>query len=203
MTPTAIGVALVVAGFLSGSIPFGLLLARAVLGVDVRTVGSGNIGATNVARAGGRKMGVVVLVLDVAKAVVPMLVARALLAGAPHAQAWVAAAGTAAFLGHVFTPWLGFHGGKGVACGLGVFLVLSPWAALAGVVAFGALYGATRISSLGSLAGTVACVAGTFVAYGVASAVPWLGVAIAAVIFVRHRENIGRLLRGEEKKMKV
>ena len=203
MSPTALGAALVAAGFLSGSIPFGLLLARAFLGVDVRTVGSGNIGATNVARAGGRTMGVVVLVLDVAKAIAPMLVARALLAGTPHAQAWVAAAGTAAFLGHVFTPWLGFHGGKGVACGLGVFLVLSPWAALAGLAGFAVLYGVTRMSSLGSLGGTAACVVATFVAYGPSSAVPWLGVAIGAVIFARHRENIRRLLRGEERTMKV
>jgi acyl phosphate:glycerol-3-phosphate acyltransferase len=191
----------VVGGFLAGSIPFGLVLARALLGVDVRTVGSGNIGATNVARAGGKKLGVVVLLLDAAKAVVPMLVARALLGDGPQGDAWVVATGAAAFLGHVYTPWLGFQGGKGVATGLGVFAVLAPWAAIAGVVAYALVYAATRISSLGSLTGTVACTAGTFVAYGARSPVPWVGLILAAVIIARHRENLQRLLRGAEKKV--
>ena len=155
MTPTTLGVLLVLAGFACGSIPFGLLLTRLVVGVDVRQVGSGNIGATNAARAGGMRLGVPVLLLDVAKAVAPMLVTRALLAGAPDAPRWVALVGVAAFLGHLYTPWLGFRGGKGVAAGLGVFLVLSPWAAA----------------------------------------------VLAAFILVRHRANIARLLRGEEKKV--
>jgi acyl phosphate:glycerol-3-phosphate acyltransferase len=197
----ALGLALVVGGFLAGSIPFGLVLARALLGVDVRTVGSGNIGATNVARAGGKKLGVVVLLLDAAKAVVPMLVARALLGAGPHGDAWVVATGAAAFLGHVYTPWLGFQGGKGVATGLGVFAVLAPWAAIGGVVAYALVYAATRISSLGSLTGTLVCTAGTFVAYGARSAVPWVGLLLAAVIIARHRENLQRLLQGAEKKV--
>jgi acyl phosphate:glycerol-3-phosphate acyltransferase len=197
----ALGLALVVGGFLAGSIPFGLVLARVLLGVDVRTVGSGNIGATNVARAGGKKLGVVVLLLDAAKAVVPMLVARALLGDGPHGDAWVVATGAAAFLGHVYTPWLGFQGGKGVATGLGVFAVLAPWAAIAGVVAYALVYAATRISSLGSLTGTVVCTAGTFVAYGARSPVPWVGLILAAVIIARHRENLQRLLQGAEKKV--
>jgi acyl phosphate:glycerol-3-phosphate acyltransferase len=198
---TVLGLALVVGGFLAGSIPFGLVLARALLGVDVRTVGSGNIGATNVARAGGKKLGVVVLLLDAAKAVVPMLVARALLGDAPHGDTWVVATGAAAFLGHVYTPWLRFQGGKGVAMGLGVFAVLSPWAALAGVVAYGLVYAATRISSLGSLTGTLVCVAGTFVVYGARSPVPWTGLVLGAVIIARHRENLRRLVQGQEKKV--
>ncbi|HYG66562.1 MAG TPA: glycerol-3-phosphate 1-O-acyltransferase PlsY [Anaeromyxobacteraceae bacterium] len=188
-------------GFLAGSIPFGLLLARGLLGVDVRTVGSGNIGATNVARAGGKKLGVVVLLLDAAKGAVPMLVARAILGDAPNAEAWVVATGAAAFLGHVFTPWLRFHGGKGVATGLGVFAVLAPWAAVAGVAAFGIAYAATRISSIGSLSGTLVCVAGTFVANGARSPVSWAGVLLGAVIALRHRDNVRRLVRGEEKKV--
>jgi len=203
VNPAALHGALVVAGFLAGSIPFGYLLGRIVLGVDVRKVGSGNIGATNVARAGGRKMGVVVLLLDVAKAVAPMLAARALLAGDPGADRWVPLVGLAAFLGHLFTPWLGFRGGKGVATGLGVFLVLSPWAALAGAAGFGIAYGATRISSLGSLVGTAACVAVTFARAGPSAPAAWAAAVIAALILVRHRSNIGRLVRGEEKKMKV
>lgn len=197
----ALGLALVVGGFLAGSIPFGLVLARRLLGVDVRTVGSGNIGATNVARAGGKKLGIAVLLLDAGKAVVPMLVARALLGDAPHAEAWTVATGVAAFLGHVFTPWLRFQGGKGVATGLGVFAVLSPWSAVAGFVAFVLAYAATRVSSVGSLAGTYVCTAGTFIAYGARSPVSWAGVLLALVITLRHRENLQRLAAGEEKKI--
>jgi glycerol-3-phosphate acyltransferase PlsY len=197
----ALGLTLVVGGFLAGSIPFGLVLAHLFLGVDVRTVGSGNIGATNVARAGGKKLGIAVLLLDAAKAAVPMLVARALLGDAPHAETWTVATGAAAFLGHVFTPWLRFQGGKGVATGLGVFAVLSPWSALAGIVAWGLAYAATRISSVGSLTGTLVCTAGTFVAYGARSPVPWAGVILAAVITLRHRDNLRRLVAGEEKKV--
>jgi len=203
LSATAEGLALVAAGFLSGSIPFGYLLGRLFLGVDVRKVGSGNIGATNVARAGGMKMGMVVLLLDVAKAVAPMLAARALLAGDPRADLWVPLVGVAAFLGHLFSPWLGFHGGKGVATGLGVFLVLSPWAALAALAGYAVAYGATRMSSLGSLVGTAACAAVTFVRAGPSHPAAWAAAVIAALIFVRHRSNIQRMIRGEERKMKV
>jgi glycerol-3-phosphate acyltransferase PlsY len=199
----AVAVGLVVIGFLSGSIPFGFVLAKLFLGVDVRTVGSGNIGATNVARAGGKKMGIAVLVLDVAKAVVPMLAARAWFSGGAGAETWVALVGLAAFLGHVFTPWLGFHGGKGVATALGVFLVLVPAAALAGLAAFAIAYGATRMSSLGSLAGTATCAGVTIFAAGPRSAASWTAVVLALVIFLRHRDNIRRLVRGEERKMRV
>jgi glycerol-3-phosphate acyltransferase PlsY len=203
VSTTALGVMLVLVGFLAGSIPFGFLLARAILGVDVRTVGSGNIGATNVARAGGKGMGIAVLVLDVLKAVGPMLVARALLGRDPHTSAWVALVGTAAFLGHVFTPWLRFRGGKGVATGLGVFLVLAPAAALAGLVAFAIAYGATRMSSLGSLSGTLVATVVIVVAAGPTTVPAWTALAIALVVFLRHRDNIRRLVRGEERKMRV
>ena len=203
MSHAPIGSLLVVLGFLAGSIPFGFVIARLFLGVDVRDVGSGNIGATNVARAGGKGVGVVVLLLDVAKAVLPMLAARALLRGEPSGETWVVLVGLAAFLGHLFTPWLGFRGGKGVATGLGVFLVLSPVAALAGVVTFAVAYGATRMSSVGSLSGTAACAAVTFLVAGPSSPTAWAGLALAALIFLRHRENIGRILRGEERKMRV
>jgi glycerol-3-phosphate acyltransferase PlsY len=203
MSDTALGLALVAVGYLSGSIPFGVILGRLVAGVDVRTVGSGNIGATNVARAGGKGLGAMVLLLDAGKAIAPILAARALLAGTPRADLWVPAVAVAAFVGHIFPVWLGFKGGKGVATGLGVFLVLAPWAALAGVVVYGIVYGTTRISSLGSLSGTAVCCAGTFVAYGADHPVPWAGLVITILIVWRHRENIGRLMRGEERKMRV
>jgi len=199
----AAGIPLVVLAYLSGSVPYGYLLARAVAGVDVRRVGSGNIGAANAARAGGRGLGVVVLLLDALKAVLPLLLARAVLSGAPSRDAWITAAAAAAFAGHVFPVWLRFRGGKGVATGLGVFAVLAPWAALAGAATYGAVYGATRISSLGSLAGTAVCCAGGFWVYGARSPIPWAGLAIALVIVLRHRENLRRLRSGEERRFRV
>jgi glycerol-3-phosphate acyltransferase PlsY len=197
------GLLLTALAYLSGSVPYGLVLARAVAGVDVRRVGSGNIGATNAARVGGRRLGVLVLLLDVLKAVLPLLLARAVLDGAPGREGWITAVALAAFLGHLFPVWLRFRGGKGVATGLGVFLVLAPWAALGGAAAYAIVYGLTRTSSLGSLAGTLVCCAGGFLAHGARSPVPWAGLVIALLVVLRHRENIRRLLRGEERKLRV
>jgi glycerol-3-phosphate acyltransferase PlsY len=199
----ATAIALVALSYLSGSVPYGLLLTRAFTGVDVRTVGSGNIGATNAARAGGRGLGGLVLALDVLKAVLPILLARALLQGAPTADAWVTAVAAAAFAGHVYPVWLRFKGGKGVATGLGIFAVLAPWAALGGAATFAVVYGATRTSSLGSLAGTAVCAAAAFITSAPGSLTPWAGLFIALVIVWRHRENLRRLARGEEKGMRV
>lgn len=203
MSETTLGILLVALAYLSGSVPYGYVLARLVAGVDVRQVGSGNIGATNAARAGGKALGVVVLVLDVLKAVVPLLAARWLLAGSPRADPWVTAVAVAAFAGHVFPVWLRFRGGKGVATGLGIFLVLAPWAALAGLVAYAALYAITRISSLGSLVGTTVCCFGAFAWHGLRSPIPWAGLVISLLVVWRHRENIRRLVRGEEQNMRV
>jgi len=179
--------------YLCGSIPFGLFVVRAAAGKDVRSVGSGNIGATNVARAAGRKWAVATLVLDALKGFLPVLLARRAV-GAP---AWLAAAcAMAAVLGHCFPVWLGFRGGKGVATGLGVSLALAPIAAVAGALVWLALYKLLRISSVGSLAGVVASLAvAVFTApreavYGLA--------AVAAIIVVRHAGNIKRLLARTE-----
>jgi glycerol-3-phosphate acyltransferase PlsY len=203
MSDTTWGILLLMAAYLSGSIPYGYLLTRLVAGVDVRQVGSGNIGATNVARAGGKALGVVVLALDVLKAVVPVVVARWLLAGSPRVDLWVTGVAVAAFVGHLFPVWLRFRGGKGVATGLGIFLVLAPWAALAGVVVYAAVYAITRISSLGSLAGTAVCCLGAFASHGLRSPIPWAGLAISLLVVFRHRDNIKRLIGGEEKRMRV
>ena len=204
MIPVRLGLLLVAAGYLAGSVPFGYVLGRLLLGVDVRTVGSGNIGATNVARAGGKTLGVVVVLLDAAKAIVPILVARRLLAGAGGAEAWTVAVAVAAFVGHLFPVWLGFKGGKGVATAFGIFLVLAPWGALAGAVTWGIAYALSRISSVGSLAGTAVCAGTAFVLNGVRSPVSWAAVVLALLIVLRHADNIRRLLSGEEKrKMRV
>jgi glycerol-3-phosphate acyltransferase PlsY len=199
MSDAVLGPLLVLLGYLSGSVPYGYVLPRLLKGVDVRTIGSGNIGATNAARAAGRVVGVSVFILDVAKAMVPVVVAQHLFAGTPNGDRWVMATAVAAFSGHLFPVWLRFQGGKGVATGLGVFAVLAPWAAAAGFGAWILVYLTVRISSVGSLLGTLVCAVGVFALRGPESAITWAGVALTAMIWWRHRENIGRLLRGEEK----
>jgi glycerol-3-phosphate acyltransferase PlsY len=201
MSDALLGPLLVVAGYLAGSIPFGLVMAMLLLDVDVREVGSGNIGATNAARAGGKKLGVLVLVLDALKAVVPILLTRRWMGGA-SGDYWVMAVAVAAFTGHLYPVWLRFKGGKGVATGLGIFLVLAPWAAVAGLVTWVAVYLATRISSVGSLAGSLVCVLVGFYLNG-PNAIAWGGAMVGALIWWRHRENIARLLRGEEGRFKA
>jgi acyl phosphate:glycerol-3-phosphate acyltransferase len=176
------------AAFAVGSIPFGAVLAGR-RGVDIRHAGSGNIGATNVARVLGLRAGLLVLVLDSTKGAVPTWLAL------HHAPcAWiVAATGLAAILGHCFSPWLGWKGGKGVATALGVFAVLAPPAALAGIGVFAAVFALTRVPALGSLTGALA-IAGTLVVRGpLAYAV--LGVATTALLIYTHRSNLRGLRR--------
>ena len=203
---------LVIGAYLLGSVPFGLVLTRVFTGKDVRTVGSGNIGASNVARAAGKKLGVLTLVLDAAKASLPMLLTRELVRpqGQLPMESWMVAVGLAAFAGHLYPVWLGFKGGKGVATALGVFAVLSPISALLALVVFGVAYGATRVAAVGSLAGTAVCASGAVVqsahergGLGAAFQGPmaWAAVVVAVVIFYRHRSNIERLLRGAENKV--
>jgi glycerol-3-phosphate acyltransferase PlsY len=175
--------------YLCGSIPFGLLIAKGLTGKDVRAVGSGNIGATNVARAAGRAAAIATLILDAVKGLVPVLLA----ARAPEAPPMLApACAVAAVLGHCFPVWLRFRGGKGVATGLGVSLALAPWAALAGAAAWLLLFKLFRISSVGSLAGvavtlvTASLTASRSAVYGLAG--------VSLLIVLRHQSNIRRLL---------
>jgi acyl phosphate:glycerol-3-phosphate acyltransferase len=197
MNDALLGSLLVVAGYLSGSIPFGLVMAKLLLGVDVREVGSGNIGATNAARAGGKKLGVLVLALDALKAVVPILLTRRWMGTGTQGDLWVMAVAIAAFAGHLFPVWLRFKGGKGVATGFGIFVVLAPWTALAGLATWVGVYLATGISSIGSLAGSLVCVLAGFYLLG-PTPISWAGAVVGSLIWWRHRENIRRLLRGEE-----
>jgi glycerol-3-phosphate acyltransferase PlsY len=186
---------LCVGAYVAGSIPFGMVLARAK-GIDLRQVGSGNIGATNVARAMGKGWAIGVLAADAAKGFVPVWLGRRL-----DLPAWaIAAAGGAAIVGHMFTLFLRGRGGKGVATSLGVALALSPIAALIGFAAYIAVFAVTRLSSLGSLLGVW-----TFsLLYVLRESPPRplmaLALGGAALVTLRHRENIGRLIRGEEKK---
>jgi glycerol-3-phosphate acyltransferase PlsY len=191
--PLAIAVAAGLA-FAAGSIPFGVLLARR-RGVDIRAQGSGNIGATNVARVVGLGLGVVVLVLDAAKGAAPVLVARGLDLGP-----WTtAAAGLGAVLGHCFSPWLRFRGGKGVATALGVFLALDPVAAGAAVATFALFAAITRIPAIGSLAGTAALTALCIARASLPVAA--LAIAVAVLILVRHRSNLAHLLRRQHERI--
>ena len=185
------------AAYLLGSIPTGLLLGKAY-GIDVRKEGSGNIGATNLYRTVGRKVGVITLVGDCFKGLVPVMAARAWGLGAEQV-AWV---GLAAFCGHVFSVFLRFKGGKGVATGLGVFLALSPLAVAIAVGVFAVLVLKWRYVSLGSI-----CAAAVM-----PLAVSLLGgnrvlllvtVLIALSVIVKHHENIKRLVAGTESKFKA
>jgi glycerol-3-phosphate acyltransferase PlsY len=191
--PIVIGI--IVAAFLLGSIPFGVLLARA-RGVDLKKVGSGNIGATNAARALGKKMGVVVLLLDTFKAWLPTMAALWLRLGSEVA----ALTAFAAFCGHIYSPWLKLRGGKGVACGLGAFLALAP--ACAGIAAAACILIVviTRLGSLGSLVGSAALIPSLWFLHE-----PRAYVVLSAAMFVlilwRHRENIDRMLHRRENKL--
>jgi glycerol-3-phosphate acyltransferase PlsY len=189
--------------YLLGSISFSLLIVRLLSRVDLRTVGSGNAGATNVLRASGRWPALLALALDVAKGVVPVRVAQTLGTTAEIA----AGAGLAAVLGHVFPVWFGFRGGKGVATGFGVFVALFPLAAALALGLFVGVVGATRLVSLGSIvaAASLPLAALALARAGWAPPVP-AGVALIAaaavgVVLARHRANLGRLLAGTERRL--
>src|SRR5213083_2261075 len=146
-------IALFVAAYLCGSIPFGLLLGKLFGGMDVRKTGSGNIGATNVARSAGPVAGILTLLLDAAKSATPVWLARHYF---PDHAALQVLAGLGALAGHCFPVWLKFRGGKGVATAAGVFLILSPLATLGAVLLFLAIVGSWRYVSLGSISAATA-----------------------------------------------
>lgn len=182
-----------VLGFLCGSIPFGLILTRAAGLGDVRKIGSGSIGATNVLRTGNKGLAAATVLLDAAKGALPVLAA---------AQLWPGTEGivaVAAVSGHCFTPWLAFKGGKGFATAAGVLAALAWPAMLACAAIWATVLALSRISSVSSMATVMAA---PLVAWGLGypEAVAPL-VAIAVIVLVQHRANIGRLMRGEEPKV--
>lgn len=203
----------VAGAYLCGSIPFALLIGLA-RGVDVRQVGSGNVGATNVGRALGRKWGVLCFILDVLKGLLPVLIGGLMLGYAnrldlPPDEAWRwLALGAAAVLGHVFPVWLKFKGGKGVATGLGVLLGFWPILTLPGVgsaLLWVTLVLTLRYVSLASMAGAVALplfafIHAQFTAPRPMDRVPFfvVGAALALLVVLRHRANISRLIAGTE-----
>jgi acyl phosphate:glycerol-3-phosphate acyltransferase len=192
---TGMALALVAIAYVAGSIPFGLVVARAK-GVDLRAVGSGNIGATNVARALGKGWAILVLLADAAKGFVPVALGKHL--GLRPEQ--VAVAGLAAIVGHMFTLFLRGRGGKGVATSLGVALALSPLAALCGFGLYVVAYLLLRLSSVGSLLGIWSFPLFATLLGGLPRPYLVLATVAAVLVTIRHRQNIARLVRGEEKK---
>ena len=180
-------------GFALGSIPFGLILTRAAGLGDVRKIGSGSIGATNVLRTGNKGLAAATVLLDAAKAAVPVLAAEALWPGTEGVAA------VAAVAGHCFTPWLAFKGGKGFASAAGALLALAWPAMLACAAIWAITLFVSRISSVSSLV-TVVAAPGVAWLLGFGHAIPPL-IAIAAIVIIQHRANIGRLMRGEEPKV--
>lgn len=193
------GIALVVLSFLVGGVPWGYLAGQAVRGIDLRTVGSGGTGATNVLRTLGAKASAAVAVLDILKGLLPVVFAIS----AGFDSGWVAAAAVAAVAGHCWSPFIGFKGGKGVATGAGAAVALVPHVVLALPVMALIVWG-TRYVSLGSLvaAGVAALLA---VALAASGQVDWPSalaiLAISGIITIRHEGNIRRLRSGTERRI--
>lgn len=201
---------LILAAYLVGAIPFALIVAR-MKGVDLRTVGSGNLGATNVGRALGWTYGVFVLLLDALKGFVPVCFFPQFATvgdGAWNPDVLRVLLAIAAVCGHVFPVYLGFRGGKGVATGLGVSLALLPVASSIALATFLAVAVPTRLVSLGSVVAAAVLPLAFLATDWPRATGPGLvvligAVALATVVIVSHRANIGRLLRGEEKRFSV
>ncbi len=190
--------ALVVFAYLLGSVPTGLILARKYARVDIRSQGSGNIGATNVARVVGKKAGVLTLLADALKGALPVWAALAAEGSGNADLSWTAAAcGLAAFAGHLFPLYLGFRGGKGVATGLGVLVAAAPQVLVVCVAAFllGVLI--TKYVSVGSIAAALVMPAACFWLQG-SGPLFWLGLAMGGLVVAKHHGNITRLMNGTE-----
>jgi glycerol-3-phosphate acyltransferase PlsY len=183
--------------YLFGSIPFGLIFSKMLGYGDIRKQGSGNIGATNAMRVGGRKLGILTLIFDMLKAIIPLVIMQ----GFIRDQLILAIAGCFMFIGHIFPIWLKFNGGKGVATCLAVMLILSPKAAIAFLLVVIAVFYATRIVSISSLSAMlIATMFSCFV-----EPIPYIAMNILmfSLMVIRHKDNITRLLNGTELGLKV
>ncbi len=209
--PPAVAAALaVVVAYLIGAIPFGYLIARAVRGIDIRTMGSGNLGATNVGRVLGRPYFFIVLALDLLKGLIPTAVFSFLvgrLTGETPVDLPVLV-GLAAILGHTFPVYLKFRGGKGVATSLGVVLALEPASCAVAVLVFGVVLVITRYMSLASLSGGVGFMAAHFIRVPAPFsrehiAMSLFSIAVVGLLVVRHRSNLQRIWAGTENRVNL
>lgn len=180
-----------------GAIPFSWIIGRMMQGVDIRSTGSGNVGATNLARAVGFGPGVAALLLDAAKGVAAVLFARWIAGTGQEASLLPALAGALAVIGHNFTPFLRFKGGKGVATGAGVFGALAPWALVSALAVFLSIVLVSRLVSLGSVAAAAALPVAVLLIYD-STPVTVAAFGVAALVVLRHRANLLRIRRGTE-----
>jgi glycerol-3-phosphate acyltransferase PlsY len=188
---------IIVAAYIVGSIPTGVIVGR-IRGFDPRAVGSRNIGMTNVARAGGSTAAALTFAGDLLKGAIPVIVARA--AGlSPTMIAWT---GLAAFVGSICSVFLFFSGGKGVSAALGVWLAIAPMVILFALAVFGVVFAISRIMSLASMAAAIV-LPFAVAALGLPRQYLMLAVVMSALVLLRHHENIGRLLRGEEPRFRA
>lgn len=206
-------ISLVVFAYVLGSIPFSFLVVKLVAGVDVRKHGSGNVGATNVARTAGKVPGIVALLLDITKGYLVIVMARWMVeqpgwpfdAGTAPWQSremWIALAGLVAVLGHMFPVWLRFHGGKGVATAAGVFLALDPMIMAAAILVFAIVLLLFRYVSLASIVSAASIP--VFFRFLADEAPFWrivISIGISIAVILKHHSNISRLAQGTERKM--
>jgi len=193
-------------GYISGATPFGYLAGKLTRGIDIRQHGSGNIGATNAIRVLGKGIGIPVFILDFLKGWLPVWMAKSWMAGIPGAETLVSAAavltGLAAVLGHMFTFWLGFKGGKGVATTGGVLLGIAPLAMLGGLVVWLGFFYTLRYVSLASMMAGVGVVLTMILQMSRSGSWDWVmlgfGFLVMVLVIVRHKANISRLMAGTE-----
>ena len=193
----AAGAALVGLAYLLGSVSFAVLLVRVTTGKDIRTEGSGNAGATNVLRAHGKTLGLVVAALDIGKGALAVFLVKLATADSRY----TAAAGFAAILGHVFPLFYGFRGGKGVATAVGAFLVLAPWATLVCIAVFLLVVAITRYVSLGSVVAMVLLPPVAGLVFHAPPPIVMAAAGAAVLIVLKHRENLKRLAAGTERRL--
>ena len=191
----------IIVSYLLGSIPFGYLIVTAKTGSDIRQTGSGGTGATNVSRRAGKTAGILTLVLDALKGAAAVVIAKWFLADVNNAMWWAGLAGIVAMLGHIFPVWLAFRGGKGVATGVGVFLVLAPVAVLLSAILFLMIVWTTRYVSLGSM---IAALSVALFAWLLNASAPIVVSTLlsAFLIVYAHRANITRLVKHTENKFR-
>jgi len=192
---------IVIGAYLLGSIPTGMIIARR-MGVNLRRVGSGNIGATNVTRALGKGWGAVVLLCDILKGLIPVLVSRKVIGSEGwQAEIWLSSTVMAALLGHCFSVFIGFQGGKGVATGFGALVALTPLAAFLALCVWITSFSIYRLSALGAISAAASLPITIFMVYPSRIYLA-LSLIVAVLIFYTHRENIKRMIEGKEKGFK-